>query len=195
MWDERYNDSDYVYGTQPNDFLKSHIHHIPKGRILSLAEGEGRNAVFLAQLGYEVTAVDLSLVGLKKAQKLAAESGVSITTIHADLAGFESEKARWDGIISIFCALPAQVRKILHSKVQSWLKPQGVFLLEAYTPKQITFGTGGGNDVDMMQTTSSLKEELPELKFEHLQELQRSVIEGKYHTGNASVLQAIAKRQ
>ncbi|MDA8621947.1 methyltransferase domain-containing protein [Psychrosphaera sp.] len=91
MWDNEYDTDEYVYGKLPNDFLKSHYNSIPKGKVLLLAEGEGRNAVFLAKLGYSVTAVDISSVGLKKAEKLAKENNVIIETICADLEVFDRE--------------------------------------------------------------------------------------------------------
>ena len=167
------------------------FHHIPKGSVLSIAEGEGRNAVFLAKQGYSVTAVDGSEVGLKKAEKLAAENGVVIECIHADLADFDLGEDKWDGIISIFVPLPSPLRKRLYQKLETALKPGGVFLIEAYTPDQIKHGTGGGSSADTMQTAGSLRLELPDLEFKHLAELEREVIEGTYHTGLGSVVQAI----
>ena len=89
MWDERYRSDDYVYGTQPNDFLKANAGAIQKGKVLSLAEGEGRNAVFLAKSGYEVTAVDSSSVGLEKAARLAKENDTNIEFILADLNEYQ----------------------------------------------------------------------------------------------------------
>lgn len=192
MWDERYSAAGYAYGTEPNQFLVENFHHIPKGKVLSLAEGEGRNAVFLAKQGYSVTAVDGSLVGLNKAQKLAEQNGVTIEYIHADLADFDLGQNRWDGIISIFNPLPSSLRKQIYKQIESALKPNGVFLLEAYTPDQIKHGTGGGNNADTMQTKESLTQELPGLKFTHLVELEREVIEGTFHTGVGAVVQAIA---
>ncbi|MDE2430866.1 MAG: class I SAM-dependent methyltransferase [Burkholderiales bacterium] len=192
MWDERYSATEYAYGTAPNDFLKAHVSAIPKGKVLSLAEGEGRNAVFLAQQGYTVTAVDASIVGLSKAQKLADAHQVSIECIHADLAHYDLGEHQWDGIISIFCPLPSSIRQALYKKLVCALKPQGVFLLEAYTPAQIGRGTGGGNSVDLMQSAASLRSELTGLTFTHLVECERPVIEGVYHTGVGAVVQAIA---
>lgn len=194
MWDERYNTEEYAYGTEPNDFLKMNIDAIPKGRVLSLAEGEGRNAVFLAKQGYSVTAVDSSSVGLDKAKKLAKENGVHIELIHSDLAEYEIGENQWDGIISIFCPLPTSLRKLIHKKVVCGLKQNGVFLLEAYTPKQLEYGTGGGNSVELMQSLDSLSSELKGLSFKHLLELERQVIEGIYHTGLAAVVQAIGTK-
>ena len=195
MWDERYSTEEYAYGTTPNKFLEEHVNHIPKGKILSLAEGEGRNAVFLAKEGYSVTAVDASIVGLNKARKLAEENGFVVEFIQADLADYDVGENKWDGIISIFCPLPSSLRKQLYRKVEAGLKRNGVFLLEAYTPEQLKHGTGGGNSADVMQSTESLSLELAGLKFRHLIELERDVREGIYHTGIGSIVQAIASRE
>src|SRR3954468_13434930 len=116
MWDQRYSAKEYAYGTKPNMFLEANVNSIPKGEVLSLAEGEGRNAVFLAKQGYSVTAVDASEVGLQKARRLAEENGASIELVHADLADFDMGENRWDGIISIFFPLPSALRKELHRK-------------------------------------------------------------------------------
>ncbi|HLO52281.1 MAG TPA: class I SAM-dependent methyltransferase [Kamptonema sp.] len=194
MWDERYSAEEYVYGTSPNNFLEANFSSIPKGKVLSLAEGEGRNAVFLAKQGYSVTAVDASLVGLNKARKLAEDNGVVIEFIQADLEDYDLGENQWDGIVSIFCPLPSSVRKQLHKKVVAGLKPNGVFLIEAYTPDQLKHGTGGGNSVDVMQSKESLSMELAGLKFQHLIELERDIIEGIYHTGIGAVVQAIASK-
>ena len=195
MWDERYSGEEYAYGTKPNEFLEENVGHIPKGRVLSFAEGEGRNAVFLAKRGYSVTAVDASIVGLNKARKLAEENGVVVEFVHADLADYDLGEDEWDGIVSIFCPLPSTLRKQLYKRVEAALKPNGVFLLEAYTPEQLKHGTGGGNSADVMQTKESLTLELPGLKFRHLVELERDVIEGIYHTGVGAVVQAIASKE
>lgn len=194
MWDERFSEDTYFYGTQPNDFLKLNVASIPRGEVLCLAEGEGRNAVFLAGQGYEVTAVDSSPVGLKKAQQLAAEHGVHINIVQADLADYDPGHERWSGIVSIFCHLPPDIRRRLHSTLPDALIPGGVLLLEAYTPDQLKFKTGGPPVADMMMSKEILKEEMPGLSFRHLQEIERDVIEGKGHTGHAAVVQAIATR-
>lgn len=192
MWDERYNEDEYVYGKLPNDFLAENYEVIPKGKVLSLAEGEGRNAIFLALQGYDVTAVDASKIGLEKAQKLAEEKGVKITTILANLEDFEIQPESWDGIVSIFCPLTEQARQTLHQKVIQGLKENGIFLLEAYTPEQIEFGTGGGKSADYMTSKESLEKDMQALKILKLHKIVRRVVEGKYHTGMASVVQLIA---
>lgn len=194
MWDERYSTDEYVYGTKPNDFLYQNINQLPKGKVLSIAEGEGRNALFLAKQGYQVTAVDSSIVGLKKAEKLANEHKVDIEFVHADLAKYDFGEALWDGIVSIFCPLPSAIRQGVYNNLQFSLKPNGVFLVEAYTPEQIKLATGGGKDIDVMQTKASLLQELKGLNFTLLQESKRNIIEGSFHTGIGAVVQGIASK-
>jgi 2-polyprenyl-3-methyl-5-hydroxy-6-metoxy-1,4-benzoquinol methylase len=195
MWDEKYSIDDYVYGTEPNDFLRHNYQAIPAGRVLCLGEGEGRNALFLAQQGYQVTAIDSSMVGLSKARKLAEENKVNIEFIHQDLAHYDPGLEQWEGIVSIFCHVPPAIRLPLHHKVVSALKQKGVLLLEAYTPAQLQFGTGGPPVTEMMMTSNSLRQELPGLIFHHVAELQREVVEGTGHSGLGAVVQLVAGKQ
>src|SRR3954468_7368813 len=106
MWDERYSQPGFAYGTEPNEFLAAAAGRIPTGPVLSLGEGEGRNAAFLAGLGHRVRAVNQSEVGLAKARRLAADGGRTIETVCADLAEFPIEPGVWAGVVSIFCHLP-----------------------------------------------------------------------------------------
>lgn len=193
-WDERYSNSNYVYGKQPNDFLKQHLNDIPMGKILSLAEGEGRNAVFLAKHGRQVTAVDYSSIGLEKAVKLAKENSVTITPVRADLNGYKLDVGTYDGIVSIYCHVPPHVRKALFSQLAAAIKPGGVFLMESYTPAQIGKGTGGPPTADLTTTLAEMKNYLKEFEIIHGLEMDREVVEGELHNGIASVLQIIAKR-
>lgn len=194
MWDERYAEDDYVYGTEPNDFLRAAVANVPRGRALCLAEGEGRNAVFLAQQGFDVLAVDSSAVGLQKAQRLAEDREVQIETLVADLADYAIEPDSWDLIVSIFCHLPPDVRRRLHAEVVAGLRPGGVFILEAYTPAQLEWGTGGPPTAELMMTREALTEELDGLEFEEAVERERDVIEGRFHTGRGAVVQVLAHK-
>ncbi len=194
MWDKRYSDESYAYGKKPNDFLYQNASSLPVGSTLCLGEGEGRNAVFLAGLGHEVTALDSSSVGLKKAEKLATEAGVTISTVHADLNDYVLEAGRWDTIVSIFCHLPAPLRRKVHAQVKAALRPGGMFILEAYTPEQLEYGTGGPPSKEMMMDRVSLKEELAGLDSIHLVETVREVHEGEFHNGTGTVVQLIAVR-
>jgi len=162
--------------------------------VLCLADGEGRNSVYLASLGYDVTAVDNSLVGLEKAQKLAKVKGVSINTVHADLADYDLGIQKWDAIVSIFCHVPPFIRLDLHSKIYPALTNGGVLLLEAYTPKQLEFKTGGPPVAALTMQSEQLSAELRPLKLKLNHEIVRDVIEGKGHHGQGAVVQVIGIR-
>ena len=198
MWNQRYSEDGFAYGREPNDFLKAEYAHIPKGgRVLCLAEGEGRNAVFLAKLGYQVTAMDQSSVGLEKAQKFAAENGVTITTEVADLADYDLGNNTWDGIVSIFAHVPPALRKDLHQRVIGALKKDGVFLLEGYTERQLIMSGVGGPPAAQkaaLMSLAALKEELKGLEFIIGAEVDRTIAEGKYHYGESAVVQVVARK-
>jgi len=194
-WDARYAEPGWAFGTEPNDFLREQAHHIPRGRVLCLAEGEGRNAVWLAGQGYDVTGVDLARAGLEKAQRLAKQRGVSITTTCADLATLAIEPGAWQGIVSIFAHVLPEVRRRVHAAAVAGLAPGGVFLLEAYRPEQVGRGTGGPPDDERMLNLDRLQPELGALEWLLARELDRDVLEGHRHTGRASVVQLVAKRR
>lgn len=195
MWDKRYNEPDFAYGIEPNDFLVAKAKEIPMGKVLCLAEGEGRNAVYLAKLGYKVTAVDQSVVGLRKAQNLARQNGVSIDIINADLADFNIESNYWDGIVSISAHVPPEIRSKLHGQIVERLKPDGVLILEAYTIKQLDMEGGGGpppNQIALFMSLNDLKNELEGLNFLIAREIERTFNEGVYHQGPGAVVQIVA---
>ena len=195
IWDDRYNREEYYYGTEPNDYLRETAKLIrPGGAVLCLAEGEGRNAVFLAKLGYHVTAVDFSAIALSKLEKLAVESGVQVQTVCRDLTEFEFGEGLWDGIVSIWCHLPSPLRIQVHNKLIHGLKVGGIYIYEAYTPDQIPLATGGPKDPDMMPTAQILMQELKGLQFHKLQELRREIHEGLGHNGLSAVVQVLGKR-
>ncbi|MFN0016652.1 MAG: class I SAM-dependent methyltransferase [Pirellulaceae bacterium] len=154
MWNERFASDEFVYGTEPNSFLAQNA-EILKGPVLSLAEGEGRNAVFLASRGLEVLGVDGSEVGLAKAQKLAAARGVAIRTEVADLASYEPPENTYGSVISIWAHLPSQIRQRLYRLVERSLKPGGIILFEAYSQAQFARNTGGPKDPDMLMSRGS----------------------------------------
>ena len=123
FWNERFGSEEYAYGREANEFVVAQAARIPRGRVLCLAEGEGRNAVFLAGLGHEVTAVDLSTEGLRKTERLAKERDVTVTTVHADLATYEPEEGAFTGIVSVWAHLPPAVRARVHGWVTRALRP------------------------------------------------------------------------
>ncbi len=192
MWDERYSEEAYAFGTEPNDFLRASLDQLPDGTALCIGDGEGRNGVWLAEQGFAVTSVDASSVGLEKARALGHQRGVAISTVHADLAGFDIGRNRWDLVISIFCHLPPPLRQRVHRDIVAGLRPGGVYVLEAYTPAQIAFGTGGPKTADMTMQLEDLRQELAGLTLLHGEELEREVHEGKYHNGHSAVVQLMA---
>ena len=194
-WDERYAEEGWVFGTEPNDFLREQAELIPEGRVLRLGEGEGRNSVYLAELGYEVVGVDRSQVGLDKAQALARERGVFVETVVSSIEDFDLREGEWDGIVSIFFHLPPELRRKVHEAVVKGLAPGGVLILEAYTPRQLELGTGGPPDPDRLMTVEILLHELGGLEVLVAQEREREVREGRLHHGLGSVVQFVGIRR
>ena len=194
-WNERYQGQTFFYGQEANDFLKDSARLIKaRGNVLCLAEGEGRNAIFLAKLGFHVTAIDQSDIGLEKLRVWASNEGLIIKTIVADLENYKIEENAWDAIISIWCHLPSVLRKKVHSQSVLGLKANGLFILEAYIPLQLDYKTGGPSDVDFLVTTKLLIEELLGLNCTNIMETLREIHEGAGHNGMSAVVQCIAKK-
>jgi SAM-dependent methyltransferase len=195
MWNGRYREPDYLYGTEPNDFLAGQIDRFaPDARILSVAEGEGRNAVFMASRGLRVTAVDSSHVGLVKARRLAARRSVAIHAACLDLGHWPIPPSAWDGIVSIFCHPEPAVRRWLMRGIVDGLRPGGLLLLEAYVPRQLELGTGGPPRAELMLDEATLRDELSGLEFLRLEEVEREIREGRGHHGRSAVVQVVARK-
>ncbi len=194
MWNARYDSPEYAYGTEPNDFLAAVASRIPVGRVLSLCDGEGRNGVFLATIGHDVTSVDSSHVGLAKAQRLASTRGVRLTTIVADLSDYVIDAQSWEGIVSVFCHLPPVLRRRVHEQVVRGLVPGGIFILEAYSVDQLRFGTGGPSSADLLPTLDALRTELAGLELLHAAAIEREIHEGTLHNGQSAVVQVVARK-
>jgi SAM-dependent methyltransferase len=191
MWNQRYSEPGYAYGTAPNDFLVSVADRIPAGRVLCLAAGEGRNAVYLAVKGHDVVAVDQSAVGLDKTRQLAESRNVRVETVEADLADFEIAADTFSGIIAIFTHLPPPLRARLHADAVRGLRQGGVLVLEAFTPAQLALGTGGPPVAELMMDLPTLETELAGLDLEIARELERHMDEGRYHQGRSAVVQVL----
>lgn len=194
LWDQRYSDPDYVYGRDPNDFLRQWGLQIPKGRVLCLADGEGRNGVWLAEQGYEVVAVDQSAVGLAKAARLAQERGVRVQTVQANLKDFLIEPQSWQGVVSIFCHLPRPLWDQVHQAAVHGLVPGGIFLLEAYSPEQLRLqpitNSGGPKDPHLLVSLDQLHN-LQGITWQIAETKERTLQEGKLHQGLAAVIQGL----
>jgi SAM-dependent methyltransferase len=194
-WDGRYGGETFFYGSEPNDFLRAQAHRLAtSSEVLCLAEGEGRNAVFLAGLGHRVTGVDGSPVGLEKAHRLAAQRGSSIDTVVADLAAYDLGEARWDAVVSIWCHLPVTMRPSMHERIRRGLKPGGVVLFEHYHPRQLAYRTGGPPDAALMLTLDELHGDFDAFEVLHEWEGERPIVEGTGHQGPSYVTQFVARR-
>ena len=195
FWNERYASNDFVYGQSPNEFIAIHSNLFPKtGTALDIAAGEGRNALYLASLGLDVLTIDQSTVGLQKAQRLARERGLTLSTQAVDLNDYQAKPSSFNVITSTFAHVPQDIRAKVHAGVQSWLKPGGIFLLEAYAPDQIHRDTGGPKDPALLAPLDTILSELEGLTFEHGVSIVRDVSEGDFHTGEAAVVQVLAKK-
>ena len=194
FWDARFAESGFAYGDQPNDFLRERAAGLPRGMALCLAEGEGRNAVHLAQQGFAVLAQDLSGVGLAKARQLAASRGVAIDTLCCDLAVFEPQPESFDLVVAIWMHLPPPLRAATHRRAVAALRPGGYLILEAYTPRQLRLRTGGPPTETLLIEPEVLRQELAELELLVLEERERWIEEGPYHRGQSAVVRVLGRK-
>lgn len=194
-WNEKYQGQDYFYGTEPNDFLRAiaNTWTTPK-KILCIAEGEGRNAVFLARLGHQVSAIDSSSVARDKALALAEANNLHIDYQLADLNEFDFGIEQWDAIVSIFCHLPATLRQKVHQGVEAGLVADGLFIMEAYNPRQLDFATGGPKDINLLYNLDTIKQDFTKLDWQQSQSIERFIHEGQGHNGNSAVIQIVAQK-
>jgi len=195
FWNERFGGDHFFYGTEPNQFLKEQAgNFLPGGKILSLGEGEGRNAVFLAELGLQVTASDTSHAGFQKMQKLADSRNVQVSERLENVVSGNWDDETWDGILNIFCHVTSEGRKIIAEKAAKSLKPGGIFLTEQFSKEQLNYTSGGPKDPDMLVSLEEFETEFSS-DFEIIL-LEKKVIyldEG-HHKGDGSVVRLIARK-
>jgi SAM-dependent methyltransferase len=192
FWDARFSDASPAYGELPNDFLAEVTPRLPRGDVLSLGEGEGRNARHLARHGFRVTAVDVSGAGLARTQARADAEGLAVDTVRSDLADYVIAPGRWDVVVAVFCHLPMPLRRAVHRAAAAGLRPGGAFVLEAYTPAQLAHGTGGPKDVSMLYSLDELRVDLAGLELAVAVEREREIHEGAFHGGMSAVVQVLA---
>lgn len=195
FWNARYAEPGFAYGTEPNAFLVSQKQYFKPGmKALAVADGEGRNGVWLAEQGLDVLSVDASEVGLRKTRELATERGVVVRTEQADLAAWSWPVAGFDVVISIYAHFPPPVRPRLHRAMFNALKPGGVLLLEAFTPEQLKYKSGGPPVVEMLYSPEMLRADFDGASPLLLEEAVTDLAEGKYHRGPASVVRLVLRR-
>ena len=193
-WDERYSIDDYVYSKDPNLFLKEKFKNIPRGKVLCVADGEGRNGVWLAKNGYNVTSIDFSPKAIEKIKRLAQENNVPINTICADLLEYNFGENKYDGIVSIFAHFKIDEINKLHSKYFNALKPNGVFFTEVFAKEQLQLNTGGPKDISLLFDTNDIINSFPGGKIELLKKDVVYLHEGHIHDGKSVVVRAIIRK-
>jgi len=197
MWNRRFGGDDFLFGTEPNVWLREHAprHWVPGQRVLCVADGEGRNSVWLAQQGLRMEAFDIAEAGVAKARALAARRGVTVDYQVASCDGYAWPEAAYDGIAAIFVqfADPA-MRSRLFTRMAAALKPGGSLLLQGYTPQQLAYGTGGPGQLSHLYTESMLREAFAGLEIVTLHSYEAEVDEGSGHHGRSALIGLIARR-
>jgi len=188
FWNERYSKEAYAYGIIPNQFFKNEIKALPPGKLLLPAEGEGRNAVFAASIGWDVTAFDFSESALQKAEKLAKEKGVKINYFLSDFEKAQFENEYFDCISLTFVHPPADKRQFFHKALIKHLKNGGKIILEGFSKKQINRSSGGPKNIEMLFSTEEIINDFSELMSHKITEEDVILKEGLFHNGLASVI-------
>lgn len=196
FWDSVYADEAYVFGTEPNRFLLAQKDRLKPGQqALALADGEGRNGVWLAEQGLDVTSVDFSPIAQAKARRLAEARGVMIRFHEADLEHWDWVEARYDLIAAIFIQFAGpDTRARLFARMKQALKPDGLLILQGYTPRQLDYGTGGPSKAENMYTEPMLREAFADMEILHLQEHDEFIAEGYKHHGMSALIDLVARK-
>jgi 2-polyprenyl-3-methyl-5-hydroxy-6-metoxy-1,4-benzoquinol methylase len=196
MWNQRFSDADYLFGREPNEYLRAKASLLPPaGGVLCVADGEGRNSVWLASQGMKVEAFDISTVGVEKARRLAADSGVSVDFNVADCDSWNWSLASHDAVVAVFVQFADPVtRARLFANMVGALKPGGVLILQGYTPKQLKYKTGGPGELSHLYTAEVIRESFTTLHTVELIEYEAELNEGVRHAGRSALLGFVARK-
>jgi len=199
FWNERYAGKDFVYGEKPNEYFKGKIDGLATGKILFPAEGEGRNAVYAAQSGWQVSAFDPSEEGKKKAEQLAKKADVQIDYTVTDVENADYSKNSFDALILIYAHFHLEKRRDYHQKLASFLRPGGILILEAFSKKhiqnqQLNPSAGGPRDPEMLYDLEELQKDFKDFDFIEAVEESTILSEGKNHLGKAEVIRIYATK-
>jgi SAM-dependent methyltransferase len=196
-WNRRFSEAGYLFGTEPNAWLHRHADVWQAGqRVLSIADGEGRNSVFLAQRGLMVDAFDISEVGVRKARDFARITGVKVNFAVADIASLQWPRSIYDGVAAIFFQFAdPQLRARIFAGIVRCLKPGGVLVLQGYTPRQLDYRTGGPPIASHMYTPQLLREAFADLDILELREYEDDLSEGSGHKGHSALIGMVARKR
>ncbi len=196
MWNERYDTPDYVFGTEPADFLLTHADHLKPGlKGLAVADGEGRNSVFMAQKGVETLAMDMSSNALAKAKKLADARGVAVAHVEASVTDWAWAPAAFDLVVAVFIQFlaPADRDQVFAGMIET-LKPGGILMLHGYRPEQLAYGTGGPKAEENLYTEALLRDRFAGLEILALESYDREIDEGVGHSGMSALIDLVARK-
>lgn len=195
-WDARFSTDDYIFGTAPNAWLTQHRDLLaPGSRVLAVADGEGRNSVWLAQQGLQVDAFDISPVGVSKAIRLANDAGVQVNYQITSAENFDWKVGEYDAVVAIFIQFAdPETRATLFKRMKSALKPDGVILLQGYTPKQLDYKTGGPPNLDHLYTETLLRDAFSDMNILELQAYEAVLREGTQHSGQSALIGLVARK-
>lgn len=201
MWDNRYSTENYAYGIAPNVFFKAVVDNYKLGANMLLpGEGEGRNAVYAAKQGLNVTAYDISVEGKNKALKLAAQENVAITYEIGDLFDLGFADNQFDAAALIFAHFQPALLSKYHQKIADLIKPNGLIFLEGFSKSHLKHSdenpnSGGPKNIEMLFTKESIRQDFPDLEIIQLEEVEVELQEGSFHNGKASVIRFIGRKK
>jgi cyclopropane fatty-acyl-phospholipid synthase-like methyltransferase len=195
-WDARFSSDEYIFGTEPNVWLAQHADLFKPGmRVLAVADGEGRNSVWMAQQGLQVDAFDISPVGIEKAKKLAQQEGVDVNFSIHSIEDYPWTTGDYDAVVAIFIQFAdPDTRATLFKRMKSALKPDGVILLQGYTPKQLEYKTGGPPNLSHLYTEELLQDAFGDLDVSELTSYEQVLTEGTQHHGQSALIGLVARR-
>ncbi len=196
IWNQRYQAEGFLFGREPNAFVKSQAHLFKPGQdVLAIADGEGRNGVFVACKGARVTSMDFSAPALKKARNLAKDFGVEITIEQQDIFEWRGADSAYDIVLAIFIQFaPPEKRSLLFDNIKRLVKPGGLVVMQGYRPEQVSYKTGGPPHAENMYTSDLLRTAFAEFDIQHLEEHDSIVDEGSGHSGLSALIDMIARR-
>lgn len=194
-WDARYAAEGYLFGTEPAAFVAREAERLPAGsKVLCVADGEGRNSVYLAGLGHDVTAFDPSAVALEKARALANARDVTVAVRQAGVEDWDWSR-KFDVVVGVFIQFaPPAMRAELFAGMARAVRPGGLLLLHGYAPRQVDYGTGGPPDAQNMYTEALLREAFKEFEILHLADYDADIEEGAGHSGRSALVDLVARK-
>jgi len=196
MWDERFAEAEPVYGEHPNTYLLAQTQRLPRGcKILVPGDGYGRNGIWLARQGFQVSTVDLSSVGVARARQSAQAAGLTMSIEHADLASWTWPVGEYDAVASLFLHLPPELRPQIHAQMLGTLKPGGLLIIEAFSPAQLRHSSGGPKQAELLYTAEVLRTDFVSADVLELQEVEVEIDEGRLHRGRAAVVRGVFRKK